>query len=118
MQNFASINNQTRLRTNYFSGDRRFQPASSAWIQLTGSFDCRIIFLNLTTGVTAIPSGTLQGFASSWQQRQAWSWLHQYIESQSGPDPEERWAPEVKPGWHYRQFIDRIEGIAGNLALS
>ncbi len=118
MHSFASINNQTRLWTNYFSGDRRFQPTSPAWIQLTGSFDCRIIFSISLLGLLQYHQALLQGFASSWQQRQAWSWLHQYMESQSGTDPEERWAPEVKPGWHYRQFIDRIEGIAGNLALS
>lgn len=61
-------------------------------------------------GLLQYHQALLQGFTTLWQQRQAWLWLHQHIERQGKTEPEEWLTPEVNAGWHYRQFIKRIDG--------
>jgi prepilin peptidase dependent protein C len=61
-------------------------------------------------GLLQYHQALLQGFSSLWQQRQAWSLLHQHIESTGDDIPARPLISGMKPNWLYRQFIGRIEG--------
>ncbi|WP_049611882.1 prepilin-type N-terminal cleavage/methylation domain-containing protein [Yersinia pekkanenii] len=61
-------------------------------------------------GLLQYHQALLQGFSSLWQRRQAWTLLHQHIESVVDGLPERPRHAEMKPGWQYRQSIGRTDG--------
>ncbi len=60
-------------------------------------------------GLLQYHQALLQGFSSLWQQRQAWSLLHQHIES-GGDEPVKTPISGVKPNWRYHQLTNRVDG--------
>lgn len=60
-------------------------------------------------GLLQYHQALLQGFSSLWQQRQAWSLLHQHIESSSN-EPAKTLISGVKPNWQYHQITSRTDG--------
>ncbi|CNK99742.1 prepilin peptidase dependent protein C [Yersinia aldovae] len=61
-------------------------------------------------GLLQYHQALLQGFSSLWQQRQAWTLLHQHIESVVYGRPEKAFNAEMNPDWQYRQLIGRTDG--------
>ncbi len=61
-------------------------------------------------GLLQYHQSLLQGFSSLWQRRQAWTLLHQHIESVVDGLPERPLNTEMKPDWRYRQSIGRTDG--------
>ncbi|CQJ59229.1 prepilin peptidase dependent protein C [Yersinia intermedia] len=69
-------------------------------------------------GVLQYHQALLKGFSSLWQQRQAWSVLHQHIDS-AGEDRLDRpFISGMKPNWLYRQSIGRTEGECAELRFT
>ncbi|WP_071840469.1 prepilin-type N-terminal cleavage/methylation domain-containing protein [Yersinia aleksiciae] len=61
-------------------------------------------------GLLQYQRALLQGFSTLWQQRQAWSLLHQHIESLGGNTPDKPFISGMKPNWLYRQSVGRVAG--------
>ncbi|CNF13052.1 prepilin-type N-terminal cleavage/methylation domain-containing protein [Yersinia mollaretii] len=61
-------------------------------------------------GLLQYQQALLQGFSTLWQQRQAWSLLHQHIESIGDDTPDRPLIIGMKPHWSYHQSVGRVEG--------
>ncbi|WP_186370119.1 prepilin-type N-terminal cleavage/methylation domain-containing protein [Yersinia bercovieri] len=61
-------------------------------------------------GLLQYHQALLQGFSALWQQRQAWSLLHQHIESIGDDTPDRPLISGMKSNWLYRQSVGRVEG--------
>ncbi|CNK88014.1 prepilin-type N-terminal cleavage/methylation domain-containing protein [Yersinia vastinensis] len=61
-------------------------------------------------GLLQYHQALLQGFSALWQQRQAWSWLNQHIESGADNIPSKQLNSELAPNWHYQQSMARVDG--------
>lgn len=61
-------------------------------------------------GLLQYQQALLQGFSTLWQQRQAWSLLHQHIESIGDDTPDRALIIGMKPHWSYQQSVGRVDG--------